>query len=47
VGGLGVDDKAKVKVVQANAPEEEEEQPEAATPEKDAKKKDEGKPNKK
>jgi HlyD family secretion protein len=47
VGGLGVDDKAKVKVVQANAPEEEEEQPEAATPDKDAKKKDEGKPNKK
>jgi len=43
VGGLGVDDKAKVKVVQANAPEEEEEQPEAATPDKDTKKKDEGK----
>jgi HlyD family secretion protein len=37
VGGLGVDDKGKVKVVQANAPEEEEDQPEAATPEKDSK----------
>ena len=42
VGGLGVDDKAKVKVVQANAPEEEEDQPEMANPDKD-KKKDEPK----
>ncbi len=38
VGGLGVDDKAKVKVVQANAPEEEEDQPEMANPDKDQKK---------
>ncbi len=39
VGGLGVDDKQKVKVVQANAPEEDEDQPEEAAPAK----KDEGK----
>ena len=32
VGGMGVDDKAKVKVIQANAPEAEEDQPEAAKP---------------
>jgi HlyD family secretion protein len=39
VGGLGVDDRQKVKVVQANAPgEEEEDQPEeVAAPKKDAK----------
>ena len=36
VGGMGVDDKGKVKVVQANAPEAEEDQPEAATPDKDS-----------
>ena len=49
VGGLGVDDKAKVKVVQANAPETEEEQPEADDADKGAKdqKKDEGKPKQK
>ena len=41
VGGLGVDDKAKVKIVEANAPEAEEDQPEQATPEKGGK--DEGK----
>lgn len=34
VGGMGVDDKAKVKVVDAHAPEAEEDQPEAATPDK-------------
>jgi HlyD family secretion protein len=37
VGGMGVDDKAKVKVVEANAPETEEDQPEAATPDKNSK----------
>jgi HlyD family secretion protein len=49
VGGLGVDDKGKVKIVQANAPEEEEDQPEAAAPDKGAKdqKKDEAKPKQK
>jgi len=39
VGGMGVDDKGKVKVVEATAPETEEEQPEAATPEKGDQKK--------
>jgi hypothetical protein len=34
VGGMGVDDKGKVKVVEATAPEAEEDQPEAAAPEK-------------
>jgi hypothetical protein len=34
---MGVDDKAKVKVVEANAPETEEDQPEAATPDKNSK----------
>lgn len=40
VGGLGVDDKAKVKVIDPNAPPAEEDQPEAAAPEggKDQKK---------
>lgn len=47
VGGLGVDDKAKVKVVQANAPEAEEDEPEAAAPEKGDQKKDEAKPKQK
>jgi HlyD family secretion protein len=47
VGGLGVDDKAKVKVVDASAPEADEDQPEAATPGGDVKKKDEGKPKQK
>ncbi|MDR3700911.1 MAG: efflux RND transporter periplasmic adaptor subunit [Candidatus Sulfopaludibacter sp.] len=49
VGGLGVDDKAKVRVVEANAPETEEDQPEADSSEKDAKdqKKDEAKPKQK
>ena len=49
VGGLGVDDKAKVKVVQANAPETEEDQPEDDSSGKDAKdqKKDEAKPKQK
>jgi HlyD family secretion protein len=42
VGGMGVDDKAKVKVVEATAPEAEEDEPEAAAPEKGARK-DEGK----
>lgn len=42
VGGMGVDDKAKVKVVEANAPEADEDQPEEAAPAKDEKK-DEGK----
>lgn len=42
VGGMGVDDKGKVKIVEANAPEPEEDQPEAAEPAKDQKK-DEGK----
>jgi multidrug efflux pump subunit AcrA (membrane-fusion protein) len=46
VGGMGVDDKGKVKVVEATAPEAEEDQPEAATPEK-GEKKDEGKPKQK
>jgi hypothetical protein len=43
VGGMGVDDKGKVKVIDASAPEAEEDQPEAAAPDKDAKKKDEPK----
>ncbi len=49
VGGMGLDDKAKVKVVEANAPEAEEDQPEDAAPEKGAKdqKKDEAKPKQK
>ena len=47
VGGMGVDDKAKVKVVEANAPEAEEDQPEEAAPAKDKdQKKDEAKPKK-
>jgi HlyD family secretion protein len=37
VGGMGVDDKGKVKIVEASAPEAEEDQPEAATPDKDSK----------
>jgi HlyD family secretion protein len=45
VGGMGVDDKAKVKVVEAKAPEAEEDQPEEAAPDKDQKK-DEAKPKK-
>jgi HlyD family secretion protein len=45
VGGMGVDDKAKVKVVEAKAPEAEEDQPEDAAPAKDQKK-DEAKPKK-
>jgi RND family efflux transporter MFP subunit len=44
VGGMGVDDKAKVKVVDATAPDADEDQPEEAAPAKDAKKKDEAKP---
>jgi HlyD family secretion protein len=49
VGGLGVDDKAKVKVVDANAPEADEDQPEDDSSGKDAKdqKKDEAKPKQK
>jgi HlyD family secretion protein len=49
VGGMGVDDKAKVKIIEANAPPTEEDQPEDAAPEKGAKdqKKDEGKPKQK
>jgi RND family efflux transporter MFP subunit len=46
VGGMGVDDKAKVKIVDANAPPPEEEQPEkeeSKGDEKQDKKKDEGK----
>ncbi|HWC96495.1 MAG TPA: efflux RND transporter periplasmic adaptor subunit [Candidatus Sulfopaludibacter sp.] len=46
VGGMGVDDKAKVKVVDATAPEADEEQPEEAAPAKDQKK-DEAKPKQK
>ena len=46
VGGMGVDDKAKVKVVEANAPEADEDQPDDAAPAKDEKK-DEGKPKQK
>jgi len=45
VGGMGVDDKAKVKVVEAKAPEAEEDQPEEAAPAK-GEKKDEAKPKK-
>ena len=47
VGGMGVDDKAKVKVVDATAPDADEDQPEEAAPAKDAKKKDEAKPQQK
>jgi HlyD family secretion protein len=47
VGGMGVDDKAKVKVVDATAPDADEDQPEEAAPAKDAKKKDEAKPKQK
>ena len=47
VGGLGVDDKAKVKVVNATAPDADEDQPEEAAPDKNAKKKDEAKPKQK
>jgi HlyD family secretion protein len=49
VGGMGVDDKAKVKIVEANAPPTEEEQPEESEPEKGGKdqKKDEAKPKQK
>lgn len=43
VGGMGVDDKGKVKVIDASAPEAEEDQPEAAAPDKDARKTDEPK----
>jgi HlyD family secretion protein len=51
VGGLGLDDKAKVKVVTPGAPEEPEEEPDANADEKpspaDSKKKDEAKPKSK
>jgi multidrug efflux pump subunit AcrA (membrane-fusion protein) len=47
VGGMGVDDKGKVKVIDPNAPEAEEDQPEEAAPAKDANKKDEANPKKK
>jgi len=40
VGGMGVDDKGKVKVIDASAPEADEDQPEEAAPSKDADKKD-------
>jgi multidrug efflux pump subunit AcrA (membrane-fusion protein) len=45
VGGMGVDDKGKVKIVEAAAPEPEEDQPDMAEPDKGSKdqKKDEGK----
>ncbi|HYW45661.1 MAG TPA: efflux RND transporter periplasmic adaptor subunit [Bryobacteraceae bacterium] len=43
VGGMGVDDKGKVKVVEATAPEAEEDQPEAAEPEKGSPDQKEGK----
>jgi hypothetical protein len=35
VGGMGVDDKGKVKVVDATAPDADEDQPEEAKPAKD------------
>jgi HlyD family secretion protein len=47
VGGMGVDDKGKVKVIDANAPEADEDQPEEAAPSKDANKKDGTNPKKK
>jgi len=40
VGGMGVDDKGKVKVIDATAPDADEDQPEEAAPAKDANKKD-------
>jgi multidrug resistance efflux pump len=48
VGGMGVDDKGKVKIVEANAPPTEEEEPDEAAPEKGGKdqKKDETKKQK-
>jgi HlyD family secretion protein len=50
VGGIGLDDKAKVRVVTPGAPEEAEEEPDAEADKpaaKDAKKKDEAKPKSK
>jgi multidrug efflux pump subunit AcrA (membrane-fusion protein) len=47
VGGMGVDDKAKVRIVEANAPPAEEEEPDQAEPKGGADKKDEGKPKQK
>ena len=50
VGGMGLDDKAKVRVVVAGAPEEPEEEPDEsgnAPVKKDEKKKDEAKPKSK
>jgi multidrug efflux pump subunit AcrA (membrane-fusion protein) len=47
VGGMGVDDKGKVKVIDASAPVADEDQPEEAAPSKDANKKDQANPKKK
>jgi multidrug efflux pump subunit AcrA (membrane-fusion protein) len=49
VGGMGVDDKGKVKIIEANAPppEEDENGPEEEKPSPAEKKKDEGKPKQK
>jgi multidrug efflux pump subunit AcrA (membrane-fusion protein) len=49
VGGMGVDDKGKVKIIEANAPppEEDENGPEDEKPSPAEKKKDEGKPKQK
>ncbi len=46
-GGMGLDDKAKVKIIEANAPPAEEDQPEEAAPEKGAKKEEKKEPTKK
>ena len=49
VGGMGVDDKGKVKIIEANAPppEEDENAPEDEKPSPAEKKKEEGKPKQK
>jgi RND family efflux transporter MFP subunit len=51
VGGMGVDDKAKVKIIEATAPPTEEEEPDENAPEKEKggkdQKKDEAKPKQK
>jgi RND family efflux transporter MFP subunit len=47
VGGMGVDDKGKVKVVNAAAPDADEDQPEEAAPPAKDQKKDEAKPKQK
>jgi HlyD family secretion protein len=46
VGGMGVDDKGKVKVIDATAPDADEDQPEEAKPAKDANKPDQANPKK-